>query len=166
MLKLNVPFYVVLMTLLLTGAGCAASAPQSQISPEPAPQPEISQPVVTDAPLTQPAVTEPVAQPTPAPTPVAVPQPAQQTFDVEARQWEFKPATIRVKQGDSVTLRITSVDVEHGFTLAAYGISENLSPFNTVTVKFTADKKGSFNFFCNVYCGSGHGSMKGTLIVE
>lgn len=87
-------------------------------------------------------------------------------IEVTAKQWEFIPNPIRVNLGDRVILKITSIDVSHGFALPEFGISERLNPGNTVTVEFTADKAGSFSFFCNVVCGSGHSGMRGTLIVS
>ena len=32
-------------------------------------------------------------------------------------------------------------------------------------VEFTADKAGTFNFYCNNYCGQGHPDMSGVLVV-
>jgi heme/copper-type cytochrome/quinol oxidase subunit 2 len=87
-------------------------------------------------------------------------------FNIVARQWEFDPSVIEVNQGDRVILHIESVDVTHGFGLPEFNINEELRPGETVDVEFVADKKGSFTFSCTVYCGSGHGSMKGTLIVN
>jgi len=94
--------------------------------------------------------------------------PVQETkeFDITAKQWTFSPNPITVNQGDKVILNIHSIDVSHGFVLSAFGISERLSPGNTVKVEFTADKKGSFSFFCNVVCGTGHSGMNGILIVN
>src|SRR3989344_4626234 len=86
-------------------------------------------------------------------------------FDVVAKRWEFTPSTITVTQGDLVRLSIESIDVNHGFSIPEFGVSQSLSPDKTEIVEFTADKTGSFSFFCNVFCGSGHSEMKGTLIV-
>ena len=86
--------------------------------------------------------------------------------DVIAKKWEFTPSTITVQKGDVVRLSIESVDVEHGISIPEFGVSQTLSPGKTEIVEFTADKSGSFSFFCNVFCGSGHSEMKGTLIVE
>ncbi|NOZ81340.1 MAG: hypothetical protein GXP63_06745 [DPANN group archaeon] len=83
-----------------------------------------------------------------------------------ARNWKFEPNIIRVKKGDRVKLSITSVDVTHGFNLPAFGINENLEPGKTVTVEFVADKTGTFPFACSVYCGQGHSSMTGELVVS
>ena len=87
-------------------------------------------------------------------------------IEVTARQWEFIPNPIEANLGDRVRLRITSVDVSHGFALPDFGVSQRLSPGRTETVEFTADKAGSFTFFCNVACGSGHSGMRGTLVVS
>jgi len=65
-----------------------------------------------------------------------------------------------------VKLNIKSVDVTHGFALPEYGISERLPPNQAVDIEFVADKQGTFTFFCNIPCGSGHGAMRGTLIVN
>jgi|TARA_Y100000310_G_scaffold60623_1_gene55941 heme/copper-type cytochrome/quinol oxidase subunit 2 len=87
-------------------------------------------------------------------------------IDMIARQWDFEPATIRVKEGDRVKLNIRNVDVTHGFVIFEFGINERLSPGKTTTVEFIADKKGEYIFFCSVPCGIGHTGMKGKLVVE
>ena len=87
-------------------------------------------------------------------------------FKMTAKKWEFVPDTITVNEGDTVKLEIESIDVTHGFGLSAFGINENLKSGETVEVEFVADKKGEFTFICSVFCGSGHGAMKGTLVVE
>ena len=87
-------------------------------------------------------------------------------FTMTAKNWEFEPSTITVNKGDRVKLHITSADVEHGFRLAAFNINKTLPPGQTVDVEFVADKAGSFPFFCNVFCGDGHSTMNGTLVVN
>ena len=87
-------------------------------------------------------------------------------INLTAKQWEWNPSTITVNQGDTVRLNITSVDVEHGFSISRYNINELLSPGKTVTVEFLADKTGEFSYSCSVVCGEGLGQMNGTLIVQ
>ncbi|MBU0727730.1 cupredoxin domain-containing protein [Patescibacteria group bacterium] len=89
-----------------------------------------------------------------------------QTFVMTAEKYKFTPSTITVNEGDLVELTISSTDVEHGFSLPDFGVKEDLPVGKAVTVIFTADKKGTFEFRCSVLCGSGHGDMKGTLIVQ
>lgn len=138
------------MLLVLTGTSCGsddAALETQSLPPAPVVEKRVPDPVAV-------LVAEPIVSP------------GVQRFEVTAKQWAFEPSTIRVKQGEHVVLRVTSTDVEHGFTLDAYGIEETLEPFKPVTIEFIASKKGTFTFFCHVYCGSGHGNMKGTLIVE
>ncbi|MBS3150239.1 cupredoxin domain-containing protein [Candidatus Woesearchaeota archaeon] len=87
-------------------------------------------------------------------------------FDIIARQWEFEPSVITVNEGDRVILHVESVDVAHGIAISEFGVNEYLNPGETVDVKFIADKKGEFEFYCNVFCGEDHSSMAGRLIVK
>ena len=91
-------------------------------------------------------------------------------FDIESKNWAFSPDTITVNKGDKVTLNFETLDDGigggHGIAIPIFGVSESLRGGNSVTVEFIADKKGTFPFFCTVYCGSGHGNMKGRLIVK
>jgi cytochrome c oxidase subunit 2 len=91
---------------------------------------------------------------------------APKVVKVTAKQFTFEPAEIRVKQGEKVKLEITSVDVDHGFALPTFNLNATLKPNEMTTLEFVADKKGTFPFFCSIFCGSGHGSMRGSLIVE
>lgn len=87
-------------------------------------------------------------------------------FVITAKQFAYSPLEIKVKQGDNVRFRITSMDVTHGFAIPEYNINSKLDPNVETIVNFVADKKGTFTFFCNIPCGEGHKDMKGTLIVE
>ncbi|MCZ6678834.1 MAG: fibronectin type III domain-containing protein [Candidatus Poribacteria bacterium] len=87
-------------------------------------------------------------------------------INVTARQWEFQPAEIQVTEGDKVILTIRSVDVVHGFGLAAFRIDNPLNPGKEVVIEFKAEKKGRYPFICTINCGAGHANMNGTLIVE
>lgn len=83
-----------------------------------------------------------------------------------ARNYVFEPAEITVKKGEKVRLIITSTDRDHGIKIEGYDINQVLKKGDPTTIEFTADKVGSFEFKCSVYCGMGHRKMKGILIVE
>lgn len=95
-----------------------------------------------------------------------VPEEPVREFTMTAKRFEFNPSTITVNKGDNVRITITSIDTTHGFSLPDFSINERLEPNQPVTVEFVADKTGAFTFRCSVPCGSGHGSMSGTLIVK
>ncbi len=86
-------------------------------------------------------------------------------FSLIAKNWEFVPSTIEVNKGDRVILNIESADVKHGFSIKEFNVREDLEPGKTTKVEFVADKEGTFTFFCSVFCGDGHSTMKGQLIV-
>ncbi len=87
-------------------------------------------------------------------------------FAMTAKKFSFDPSEITVNKGDKVILHVTSTDVNHGFSISEFGINEELKPGKTVDIEFVASKAGTFTYSCSVYCGSGHGNMKGTLIVK
>ena len=87
-------------------------------------------------------------------------------FSIIAKQFSFEPATITVKKGDMVRLKVISQDVKHGLAIPEFGINAVLNPNEEMTIDFAASKSGVFNMFCSVLCGEGHADMKGTLIVE
>jgi cytochrome c oxidase subunit II len=87
-------------------------------------------------------------------------------FKMTAKNWEFDPNVITVKKGEKVRLFITAFDHNHGFKIPAYDIDQMIPKGSTATIEFTADKAGTFEFKCSVYCGKGHRRMKGTLVVE
>lgn len=87
-------------------------------------------------------------------------------FKMTAKQFAFEPEIIEVNKGDMVRLIVTSIDVPHGISIPEYGINERLNPGEPVTIEFIADKEGSFTSFCSVFCGSGHGGMKGKIVVK
>jgi len=87
-------------------------------------------------------------------------------IQVTAKKYEFSPNPIRVKKGEPVKLIITAKDHDHGFGLEAFHIKQKLKKGEPTTIEFTPDKAGTFPFKCSVFCGMGHGGMKGTVVVE
>lgn len=87
-------------------------------------------------------------------------------INMTAYQWAYTPSTIVVRQGQTVIIHIRNLDIPHGFALEEYGVNVFLPPGEEVTVRFVANRAGSFMFFCNVFCGTGHPTHRGILIVE
>ena len=79
---------------------------------------------------------------------------------VDAKMFEFNPNIIKVKEGERVRIKINNLDVEHAISIPELGIDIHGEG------EFVAGKKGNFSFSCHIYCGSGHSSMQGVLIVE
>lgn len=87
-------------------------------------------------------------------------------INLVAKQFEFSPSTINVKKGDHVKIILTSMDTTHGFSIPEFNVNKQVSPGSTSVIEFNADKSGTFEFHCSVFCGSGHSEMMGKLVVE
>jgi len=82
-----------------------------------------------------------------------------------ARNWEWTPDEIRVKQGTRVIIDFVSEDASHAFELKAYKIKVNLPQGKRAQVEFVADKAGTFAWRCSRPCGNGCPKMKGQFVV-
>lgn len=86
--------------------------------------------------------------------------------NVKAFKYDFNPNPIIVNKGEKLKLIVTSTDVTHGFAMPDYNINTPLPAGKQTTIEFIADKQGTFPIICSIYCGSGHSSMRGNLIVK
>lgn len=93
-------------------------------------------------------------------------KPKERVIKVIAKKFEFVPREIHVKQGETVVLHFTAPEVPMGFSLPDFAQRIDIVPGKVATVRITPDKTGSFDFLCDVFCGSGHEDMNGTLVVS
>ena len=85
---------------------------------------------------------------------------------ISAKRFVFTPNTLKLKKGQPVTLELTTEDVLMGFNAPDFAMRTDIVPGQTARLRFTPDKAGTFTFLCDVFCGSGHENMNGTLIVS
>ncbi len=62
-------------------------------------------------------------------------------------------------------LELTTLDVVMGFDLPDFGVRSDIVPGAISRVRFTPDKAGTFTFHCDIFCGDGHESMAGMIVV-
>lgn len=86
-------------------------------------------------------------------------------FTVQANQFQFTPAVLKVQPGDQVTITLESTDVVHGLYIDQYDLSIQADPGQSASLQFIADRKGGFNLRCSVACGAMHPFMLGKLQV-
>ncbi len=85
---------------------------------------------------------------------------------ITAKRFAFSPDKITIKKGETVTLQLTSEDVTHGFFMKKLKIDEVIEPGKTVNVSVTPQEAGTFTTICDHFCGTNHGNMKMTIVVE
>ncbi len=100
-----------------------------------------------------------------APAPLDLSAPIDRTIRIDARSFEYAPATIDVNPGDRVTLELVSHDVVHGLYIDGYDLNMTADPGQTARLSFVADRSGTFRMRCSVTCGALHPFMIGKLDV-
>lgn len=100
---------------------------------------------------------------------------AGNVIDVEASMSGFSMKEIRVKIGDPVTIRLTSLDTsahtdgggKHQWAVDELGVDVIAQPESSNTVTFTPDKAGTYTFYCDICCGGkANPTMNGQIVVE
>ena len=100
---------------------------------------------------------------------LAAASPARSTervIRVVAKKFAFVPDEIHVAKGETVVLQFTAPEVPMGFNLADFGMRIDILPGQVAMLRLTPGRTGSFTFVCDVFCGSGHEDMSGTLVVR
>lgn len=93
------------------------------------------------------------------------------TVDLIARSplnGNWYPRKLIVPYGKEVAIRIRNIEtVSHGFAAPDFkeGVKE-IKAGEVATVRFTPEKKGTFPFFCTVWCSDEHLQMNGEITVE
>ena len=100
---------------------------------------------------------------------------AGNVIDVEASMSGFSMKEIRVKIGEPVTIRLTSLDNshhtdgggKHQWAVDELGVDVIAQPESSNYVTFTPDKVGTYTFYCDICCGGrANPTMNGQIIVE
>ena len=92
-------------------------------------------------------------------------QPEEQVIKILARRFTYTPNKLTLKKGVPVILELTTADVLMGFNAPDFGVRADIIPGQVARVRLLPDKVGTFTFFCDIFCGSGHETMNGTITV-
>ncbi|GAB7127294.1 cytochrome c oxidase subunit II [Silvimonas sp. JCM 19000] len=96
------------------------------------------------------------------------------TVFVVAKQWMWKVQhdngrreinELHVAVGQPVRLMLASEDVIHSFYVPAFRIKQDVIPGRYTSISFNADRAGTYELYCAVYCGTAHATMEGRVIV-
>lgn len=91
---------------------------------------------------------------------------AVKEFVVSGKNFSFTPSLITVKKGDRVKITFQNTNGFHNFVIDEFGVatSQKQSP-DTEVLEFTANKVGSFEYYCSVGSHRMMG-MKGMLVIN
>lgn len=103
-----------------------------------------------------------------------LPPMAGKVIDIKADMGGFSPKEVRVKAGEPVTVRLTSLDNsrhtdgggKHQWAVDELGVSIIAPPEGSSAKTFTPDKPGTYTFYCDICCGGrANPTMSGRLVV-
>ncbi len=97
-----------------------------------------------------------------AQTPPATPR----VIEISAKRFEFTPNVVKLTKDEPVTIHFTSTDRAHGLFVKALNIDLDADSGKPSEITVTPHEAGTFAAICDHYCGSGHGNMKMTFVVE
>lgn len=84
---------------------------------------------------------------------------------VHARRFIFTPDHITLAPHENVVFEVTAQDTMMGFSIPQFGVRADVPPGAVVKVAATAGDAGTVPFLCDIFCGSGHESMNGVIVV-
>jgi len=91
---------------------------------------------------------------------------SEKKFTVTGKNYSFTPSALTVKQGDKVKITFKNTDGTHDLRIDELNVAtKRIKTGQEDTVIFTADKTGTFEFYCSVGRHREMG-MKGMLTVE
>jgi cytochrome c oxidase subunit II len=93
-------------------------------------------------------------------------EPKERVIKIVARRFTYTPDKLTLKKGVPVMLELTTADVLMGFNAPDFQTRADIIPGKVARVRLVPDKTGTFTFLCDIFCGSGHETMSGTIIVS
>jgi cytochrome c oxidase subunit 2 len=95
--------------------------------------------------------------------PVVAPPPGSDVY-LMAQMWRWTPV-LRLQQGAEYTVHISSIDLNHGFSLLPQNINLQIVPGYDYGIRMTPNVAGDYRIVCNEFCGIGHHTMVGRIVV-
>ncbi len=80
------------------------------------------------------------------------------------RMWLWYPV-LELERGQSYRLHLSSLDLQHGFSLQPININVQVHPGYEHVLTVTPNMSGEYTIVCNEYCGLGHHMMMGKIFV-
>ncbi|MCK4868092.1 MAG: cytochrome C oxidase subunit II, partial [Alphaproteobacteria bacterium] len=72
---------------------------------------------------------------------------------------------LELEKDKSYRLHLSSMDLQHGFSLQPTNINVQVHPGYELVMTVTPNETGEFGVICNEFCGIGHHTMVGRIHV-
>jgi cytochrome c oxidase subunit 2 len=95
--------------------------------------------------------------------PLVEPPPGSHVY-LQAQMWSWIPV-LRLREGAEYTLHLSSMDLNHGFSLFPLNVNFQVVPGYDYGLRVRPNQAGEFEIICNEFCGIGHHLMVGKVIV-
>ncbi|MEK7545721.1 MAG: plastocyanin/azurin family copper-binding protein [Patescibacteria group bacterium] len=156
---------MLLAALITIGAGCAATEPTPVEQGMPVPGTQTPETEANGSAAGTQLEGTPAENDAPE-APIDLEAASVKTFIVTGSSFSFDVKEMRVKKGDKVRIVFKNAEGFHDWVVDEFNArSAKLQAGGTETVEFTADKSGTFEYYCSVGQHRANG-MKGNLIVE
>jgi cytochrome c oxidase subunit 2 len=96
--------------------------------------------------------------------PIVQPPPGADVY-LTAMAFQWRPV-LRLQKGAQYTLHLSSLDVNHGFSLFPINVNFQVVPGYDYGLRVRPNTSGDFRIMCNEFCGIGHHMMVGRVIVD
>ena len=95
--------------------------------------------------------------------PIVAPPPGSDIY-LTAMSFQWTPI-LQLQEGAEYTLHLSSLDVNHGFNLNPLNVNFQVVPGYDYGLRVQPTASGDFRIICNEFCGIGHHTMVGRVIV-
>ena len=96
--------------------------------------------------------------------PLVAPPPGSDVY-LLGQMWRWYPA-LELEEGVSYTLHLSSLDVNHGFSLYPANINFQVVPGYDYGLSIKPNRPGEYRIVCNEFCGVSHHNMLGRIVVK
>ena len=96
--------------------------------------------------------------------PIVAPPPGSDIYLI-GLTFQWMPI-LKLQKGAEYTLHLSALDVNHGFSLFPVNVNFQVVPGYDYGLRIVPNSSGDFRIICNEFCGIGHHTMVGRVIVE
>ncbi|MES0371340.1 MAG: hypothetical protein ABUK11_03585 [Mariprofundaceae bacterium] len=82
-----------------------------------------------------------------------------------ARNYDFGKFTLELQKGKTYQLKLAAKEMRHAIVIHQLGIQNRIKVGEIKTIEFIPKRAGTFDVICGEWCGMGHASMVGKIII-